>query len=143
MTVTVQCRTLFDITATGVRNHTSTARRPFQDQAGQQVDTDQQWVRSRNQQRNWDTINQILALRTLPERVTVPQVTFSADQKQWIFEFDIPDLSAVTEGTDLFGLLRRDAEAVPMIIGLSETTHLPATLHTMGDDVNVWFAIKA
>jgi hypothetical protein len=143
MTVTIQCRTLFDITETGVRNHTANARLPFQDLAGQDVDTESAWVRSRNQQRNWETVNQILALRTLPENISSPVRQEVEQGHTWQFEFDIPDVSAVSEGDASLSLLLRDCEAVPMITGLAETADLHPALCTQGPDVNIWFVIKA
>jgi hypothetical protein len=143
MTVTIQCATLFDITETGVRNHTANARLPFQDQAGQDVDTEQAWVRSRNQQRNWETVNQILALRTLPENISTPVIESGDRGQTWQFEFDIPDLSAVSEGDAALSLLLQDCEAVPMIIGLTETADLEPALRTRKFDANIWFVVKA
>jgi hypothetical protein len=140
MTVTIQCATLFDITETGVRNHTANARLPFQDQAGQDVDTEQAWVRSRNQQRNWETVNQILALRTLPENISSPVCQLTDRGHTWQFEFDIPDLAAVSEGDAALALLLRDCESVPMITGLAETADPEPALRP---DVNIWFAVKA
>jgi hypothetical protein len=143
MTATIQCATLFDITETGVRNHTANARLPFQDQAGQEVDTEKSWIRSRNQQRNWETVNQILALRTLPENISSP-VCVPTDQGQtWQFEFDVPDLSAVSEGDAALSLLLQDCEAVPMITGLTETSDLESALRTQGAAANIWFTLKA
>ena len=143
MTVTIQCRTLFDITVTGVRNHTANARLPFQDQAGQDVTTEREWLRSRNQQRNWETVNQILALRTLPENATVPVVKQTDLGRAWQFEFDIPDLAAVSEGDQSLSLLLQDCEAVPMITGLGETAALAPALRTQEPAANVWFAVVA
>jgi len=143
MTVTIQCATLFDITETGVRNHTANARLPFQDQAGQDVDTETSWVRSRNQQRNWETVNQILALRTLPENISSPVCERSDQGHTWTFEFDIPDLSAVSQGDAALSLLLQDCEAVPMITGLTETADLEPALHTQEPAANIWFVVKA
>jgi len=143
MTVTIQCRTLFDITATGVRNHTSNSRLPFQDQAGQSVENDQQWVRSRNQQRNWETLNQILALRTLPENTTVPVIQHTDLGREWRFEFDLPNLSTVSEGDRPMGLLLHDCEAVPMITGLTETASLVPELRTGNPGANIWFELAS
>ena len=143
MTITIQCATLFDITETGVRNHTANARLPFQDQAGQDVDTEQAWVRSRNQQRNWETLNQIMALRTLPENISSPVCQSSEQRHTWQFEFDVPDLSAVSEGDAALSLLLQDCESVPMITGLCETADLEPALRTQGAAVNIWFVIKA
>jgi hypothetical protein len=140
MTVTIQCSTLFDITETGVRNHTANARLPFQDQAGQDVDTEKAWVRSRNQQRNWETLNQILALRTLPENIASPVCQQLPQGLTWQFEFDIQDLSAVSQGDAALSLLLQDCEAVPMITGLTENADLEPALHP---DVNIWFTVKA
>lgn len=143
MTTTIQCATLFDITETGVRNHTANARLPFQDQAGQEVDTEKAWVRSRNQQRNWETVNQILALRTLPENISSPVCGHTDQGHTWQFEFDIPDLSAVSQGDAALSLLLQDCESVPMITGLQETADLEPALRTQGTDANIWFSLKA
>jgi hypothetical protein len=143
MTVTIQCATLFDITETGVRNHTANARLPFQDQAGQDIDTESAWVRSRNQQRNWETLNQIMALRTLPENISSPVRQESEQGHTWQFEFDVPDLSAVSEGDAALSLLLQDCEAVPMITGLSESADLEPVLRTRGAAANIWFVLKA
>ena len=143
MTVTIQCATLFDITETGVRNHTANARLPFQDQAGQNVDTESAWVRSRNQQRNWETLNQILALRTLPENISSPVRQQLEQGHTWQFEFDIPDLSAISEGDAALSLLLQDCESVPMITGLTETADLEPALRAQGGAANIWFALKA
>jgi hypothetical protein len=143
MTTTIQCATLFDITETGVRNHTANARLPFRDQAGQDIDTETSWVRSRNQQRNWETLNQIMALRTLPENISSPVRQQSDQGMLWQFEFDIPDLSAVSQGDAALSLLLQDCEAVPMITGLTETADLEPALHTQESAANIWFEIKA
>ena len=143
MTVTIQCRTLFDITQTGVRNHTANARLPFRDHAGQEVTTEREWLRSRNQQRNWETVNQILALRTLPENTTKPKVLHSDLGQEWQFEFDIPDLAAVSQDNKVLSLLLQDCEGVPMITGLMETAELLAELRTEPPSVNIWFTLKS
>jgi hypothetical protein len=39
---------------------------PFEDQAGQPIQDLAAWNRSRNQQRNWETLLQILGLRAQP-----------------------------------------------------------------------------
>jgi hypothetical protein len=46
------CRTLFDITATGITGHYKTSRIPFMDEAGQEIANTDDWNRARNQQRN-------------------------------------------------------------------------------------------
>jgi hypothetical protein len=142
MTTTIQCATLFDITETGVRNHTANARLPFQDLAGQDVDTESAWVRSRNQQRNWETVNQILALRTLPENISSPVRQPTDRGHTWHFEFDIPNISAVSEGDAPLSLLLHDCDAVPMITGLRETADLEPALRTQDPGANIWFALK-
>lgn len=140
MTQRIRCRTLFDITVTGVRNHTNRTHLPFQDQAGQMVNDDRDWVRSRNQQRNWETINQILSLRTLPEDISLPSVDQQAD-KIWMFDFQVPDITSLHQGNDPLGCLKADCEAVPMILGLNETYQGPTGLNASDDDANIWFEL--
>ena len=143
MTVTIQCRTLFDITVTGVRNHTNRTHLPFDDQAGQVVADECAWNRSRNQQRNWETINQILSLRTLPENITVPVPQPTPRGLEWQFEFDVPDVTAVSQGDHDLVLLLRDCESVPMITGLTETAELSPELRTQEPAANIWFSLKS
>ena len=57
-------QTFFDITATGVTGHYKPARVPFRDHAGNVITDESDWGRARNQQRNWETLTQILGLRT-------------------------------------------------------------------------------
>ena len=54
----IRCRTLFDITETGVTGHFKPHRIPFRDNAGQQISDQVTWDRARNQQRNLETISQ-------------------------------------------------------------------------------------
>ena len=66
------CQTLFDITATGTTGHCKSVRMPYSDAAGQVIRDQVTWNRSRNQQRNWETLQQILSLRTQIMQITVP-----------------------------------------------------------------------
>lgn len=112
----IQCRTLFDITVTGVRNNSHRNRIPFVDSAGQAINDAGAWNRSRNQQRNWETLNQIISLRTLPTDITAP----ARAGRYWTFEFSIDNPETVTKGDDPIGAIKADCQDVPMISGLQE-----------------------
>ena len=117
MTTILQIVTLVDITATGITR--STGDRDLE----------------RNEQRNWETVVQVLGLRTQPHIVRWPQVLdldaedvkalfgdiYSGPQRAWEFEFtaDHPEAYNTEEGP-LTGLLK-DFEQVPVITGLNET----------------------
>ena len=60
----IRCRTLFDITATGITGHHKPSRIPFTDNSGQLILDERSWNRGRNQQRNWETLTQLISLRT-------------------------------------------------------------------------------
>ena len=132
------CQTLFDITATGVTGHYKSARLPFQDQAGQTVCNDILWNRSRNQQRNWETITQILSLRTQLFAITTP----IADQTgtQWMFEFETETNGVYGPEDDPVQILRSDANGVPMIRELNNDPDIEPVLITAGVRQNIWFA---
>jgi hypothetical protein len=101
-------------------------------QTGATVTSQVEWSRARNQQRNWETINQIISLRCLPENITN-----SVEQDHlWSFEFYIPSLSAVSTADDPLGFLKADADQVPMITGLDEQ-HIK--LEYLLPGTNVWF----
>lgn len=132
MTCRIRCSTNFDITVTGIRNNYHPERLPMVTQTGATVTSQVEWSRARNQQRNWETINQIISLRCLPENITN-----SVEQAHlWSFEFDIPSLSAVSTAEDPLGFLKADADQVPMITGLDEQ-HIK--LEYLLPGTNVWF----
>jgi len=135
MTQRIQCRTAFDITATGVRSHYRESRIPFQDDTGGSITDLVSWNRARNQQRNWETLNQIISLRCLPERISVPQ----RRDNLWTFDFEVPGLSSISAGDDDLGLLLQDADSIPMITGLDEPMGLDATL---SPGHNIWFELQ-
>ena len=120
MTLTVVCQTDFDITATGIKSNFHKNRIPFTDDAGQTISDMAAWHRSRNQQRNWETINQIISLRTLPEEITVPERTQNQGRTQWRFSFQIINASDIATDDDAMGLLKQDCRDVPMLVGLGE-----------------------
>lgn len=94
-------------------------------------------VKARNQQRNWDTMNQIISLRCLPENITNPR----RENNLWTFSFAVPSLSTIAQHDDDFFYLIYDANDVPMITGLDEINNLPPLLKTKGTDINCWFSL--
>ena len=113
------CRTLFDITRTEVKHSFNTGRLPFQDHAGQQITDHRSWMLARNQQRNWETLVQILSLRTQPHDITDPGF-WLGDQMWWAFEFAIDDATVLALDDRPYGQIEQDAAMVPMLIGLRE-----------------------
>jgi len=132
------CQTLFDITATGVTGHCKQSRMPFHDSAGQAIHDVESWNRSRNQQRNWETITQILSLRTQLFALTDP----IADQTgtHWMFEFETEADGVYGPGSDPVLILRTDADGVPMLLGLNDRAEIESFLVTQGPKQNIWFA---
>jgi hypothetical protein len=133
--IRVKCRTLFDITATGVVGHFKSSRVPFRDRAGQNIQNEIDWNRARNQQRNWETLTQLISLRTQIIDVVGPQKIDS----EWEFEFgsETPDVYGTPD--DPVSVLREDSNGVPMIITLTTGDILATELITQGPDQNVWF----
>jgi hypothetical protein len=91
---------------------------PFTDRSGQVVDNQQDWQRSRNQQRNYETLLQIFGLKTQPLDITDPVHT----DNRWEFEFSV-ESAAVFAGIDtadpLSGL-KQDCDGVPMITDVGD-----------------------
>lgn len=133
------CQTLFDITATGITGHFKTTRVPFTDQAGQTVSDQESWNRSRNQQRNWETLTQILGLRTQLFDLSRPVIDSSGTC--WMFEFETETDGTFGSDLDPTEILRTDAEGVPMILDLDNRPDLIPVLCTTGPNQNIWFAV--
>jgi hypothetical protein len=111
---------------------------PFQDQAGQTITNQTEWNRSRNQQRNWETITQILGLRTQLFDITTP-VTDQTGTR-WMFEFETETSGVYGSELDPVCVLRADADGVPMLLELDNAPELDNVLITAGARQNIWFA---
>ena len=131
------CQTLFDITATGVTGHCKMNKLPFIDRAGQQITSAEAWNRSRNQQRNWETITQILSLRTQLFDITNPIVDQTGTR--WMFEFETESDGIYGSDLDPVSVLRGDADGVPMLRELDNDPDIDTVLITSGPRQNIWF----
>jgi hypothetical protein len=128
------CKTLFDITHTGITGHYRPARGEFVDRAGQTIKDQRSWDRARNQQRNWETLTQLISLRT--------QVDLSSPlykNKSWKFEFEFEAENLFWKDNDPVGILKDDCNGVPMLLGLTEKDTLQPFLVTNGPGQNIWF----
>ena len=130
----IQCQTLFDITATGTTGHVKPGRMPYQDLAGTNITDVESWNRSRNQQRNWETITQLISLRTQVENLQEPVMI----RDRWQFEFEVENENLFNNGIDRLAVLKADCTGVPMLTGLTETLTLTPLLYI---DTNIWFTI--
>jgi len=130
-----KCSTLFDITATGVTGHFKSSRVPFLDDTGTLIENSNDWNYARNQQRNWETLTQIISLRCHIQDITVPKSV----NKMWSFEFTSETPGAYGNEENPTQLLEIDCEGIPMIVDLNNTDGINNCL-TVGK--NIWFTIK-
>ena len=125
---TILCATLIDITETGVIRGESTER---------------------DQHRNWQTVLQVLSLKTQPEIVHVPGLLKSEEIDRFFFGDDFRDIhnvwvfafrSANVGGRYLVEELINDFDQVPVILGLTETARMMLPLFfTSGPMKNIYF----
>lgn len=123
----IRCRTLFDITQTDVRHQYSAGRLPFQDATGRTITNHHEWMLARNQQRNWETLLQLLSLRTQPYDVTRPAMMWGHDS-WWAFEFSVEHAAVLASDARPYGQLEQDCAMVPMLIGLTEQLQITPML---------------
>lgn len=108
----LQCITCFDITKTGVTGFFRADKLPFTDESGKMIRDKDNWITARNQNRNLETIIQILSLRTQIMDVTVPRITGD----KWKFEFSVENLSVYCDsGRNDLNILKSDANNVPLL----------------------------
>lgn len=129
--------TLIDITNTGITSNT----------------LENQY--KRNQQGNWETINQVINLRShaiieavpnTPKKINLEFHQFGGyyrDQQQcWKFIFSLKYPETIGSDSDPTEKLRYDTNGVPVILGLDETVHLPdPVFYTDGLLKNIYFKI--
>ena len=131
----IRCRTIFDVSQTGITGHFKPSQIPFTDRAGNNITDLTTWTRARNQQRNLETITQILQLRTQIFDVSVPV----ENNGYWTFEYAVEFDGIYQQDQDLFGILKQDCNEVPMITGLNETYTVTPVLTVDGSQQNIWF----
>jgi hypothetical protein len=113
----IRCTTSFDITATGVTGHCKPSRIPFTDDSGTSINNEQDWNLARNKQRNWETITQLISLRTQVDNITQPV----QDNDHWTFEFEVEAAGIFAADGDPLGVLKQDCAGVPMLLGTTDT----------------------
>lgn len=141
------CYTLFDITQTGVMNRS----KPNEDNI-------ELWVNKRNTQCNFDTVLQVISLRSQPEVIKLPiKVTmtdsdfnrfgflYKPDENTesycWKFEFEIQHPSVFENGIIPLGSLYKDCEGVPMIICNDQVIETPGFLDVSEELRNIHFEV--
>lgn len=129
------CQTYFDITATGVTGHFRPAGVPFEDKSGQQITDLNSWNRARNQQRNWETLTQLISMRAQIFELLEP-LDYNGT---WSFEFEVETPDVFGPADDPVSILRADANSIPMINNLNNTRELAPILKPSGSDQNIWF----
>jgi hypothetical protein len=136
--IKIKVRTLFDVTTTGVTGHFKNSRVPFRDQTGKNIVDLESWNRARNQQRNWETLTQLIQLRTQIDN-TVEPVLYD---NTWEFTFTT-ETEIFNDGTDPVGVLKADSEGVPMLRELDNDPDIESVLITAGPRQNIWFSSEA
>lgn len=142
------CYTLFDITRTEIRN-----RYKIPDGVDEK-----QYIYQRNTQINFDTILQVISLRSQPENMSYPEkslITVSDADKFgslykeplvngipcWSFTFDIFHLSVFDDGNNRLGYLYNDCADVPMILCGTEYYKVQNFLDISDRTKNIFFNI--
>ena len=130
----IQVRTLFDCSPTGVTGHFQFGKLPFKDRVGQTIQDENDWHRSRNQQRNWETLLQIISLRAQPVAITPTQKTDTG----WQFEFEVEADGVYSTNEDPANIdsLYLDCAGVPMMTQLNEA---PDAGTQLDPEKNIWF----
>ena len=140
----IRCYTLFDITKTGVLNRSSPV--------GVDIAF---WIKQRNTQCNFDTILQVISLRSQPEVVNFPMsmelteinndvIGFLYDIEKvnlWKFEFEIQHSSVFENGIVPLGALYKDCEGVPMIHCEDQHPLCPKFLDISPELKNIYFEV--
>ena len=108
--------------------------------------------RMRNKQRNWETVTQILGLRTqiLGMRQLTTEThdvkdfqfgaTYQGRHRIWTFEFDVEFDNLYLNDGNSYATLENDFAQSPVVVGLDETAKLPVPLfYTTGENKNIYF----
>jgi hypothetical protein len=115
------------------------------------------WVENRNTQCNFDTILQVISLRSQPDVVKSPtQKIVTEDDLQnfgflytieeenaniWQFDFEVQHPSVFENGITEFGALYNDCNGVPMINCNNQLKNVPNFLNISDELSNIYFEV--
>ena len=139
----VECYCLFDISATGVTGHIKNMVFPMVTKTGLTINDQRELSNARNRQRNFDTILQLLGLRTQIFNITEPvliendSTRFNNHNKYWMFSFEIEPQAQWSVDGDDFWMLKQDSDGTPMIVGLGEEQGLNPVIDATSDNPNI------
>jgi hypothetical protein len=141
----ISCHTLFDITRTGILNRA----RP-----GDDIDNVNEWYRQRNTQCNFDTILQVISLRSQPDITGYPkklEINFKSNHMfgsdfnidlivpVWTFDFEIQHPSVFHDSIQELGYLYKDCQGVPMVKCDTHYYNLGTNLDVTNEKRNIYF----
>ncbi len=126
----IQVKTSFDCTATGTTGHYKSNQIPYKDDNQNSITDQESWDRSRNQQRNYETLIQLLSLRTQLSEISLP----TEQDNVWSFII-VSDRDDVF--SDNLAALYIDCDSVPMIVGLDEEPNTEPMLRTQDPGANI------
>ena len=110
---------------------------PFVDQTGKTIQSMTDWNFARNQQRNWETIMQIISLRAQPTIIKYP--SSSSNAWEFIFDVETPAVYSATGDVNNYDTLLNECNNIPMVTGLHEVESVSSSLMSRGDTQNIWF----
>ena len=110
----IKISTDFDITNTGVIRNFREDLLPAKVN-GRILYSEDDWIKCRRQQTNWETVVQVLSLRAQPVNLTTV-----VTESEWVLEFDVDHSDVYKTEDDPLGLLKEDFNNVPLLIGLTE-----------------------
>jgi hypothetical protein len=137
----IKCSTLFDITRTNVSKRRGV------------LENENNYEMQRSQQSNFETLLQIISLRSQPEDIsdTVKEsfdkamwgktYALSKQVSCWTFDFTVHHAAVFNDSIHELGNLLSDCEGVPMIVNLSEMKGLVPQLCNNADLKNIHFEI--
>lgn len=147
--------TLVDISNTGVIAAYNPNIPSFVDDNQNVISNKASWYKSRNQQRNWDTLVQVISLRAQPIELknlgkvqeSLSDYRFGSKYKGtaniWCFSFIVEHEDVFKEQDNATGKLEQDVDLVPVIVGLSETVSFPSNIFdcTSEEFRNIYFEL--
>lgn len=139
---------LIDITSTGIIAPYNSNTVPFTDDSGQVIDTKNSWNKSRNQQRNWETLIQLISMITQPIILQKPILLkdenlsnhkFKNKEKHNMWHFIIgAEQEGIFDSSVSIGKLTSICHKIPININLNETIASENYFDTF-NDINLYF----